>query len=185
MAARPSTYILRKAWSLGQDMARKERRLRPDLWHTRTCPSYMLFQQFHRHELESRSAFQPWEEKLQRLIEREGNGRGVRIDDPRLWEAFYTYFGEPIRDVFWAGWEEAFRLQELYEQEAARIEMSRQGMPALLHVANPPASAGEEQPAEIGQGQTKREDDRTDPMSQAGRSEGQQVPQPGNRKAAG
>lgn len=136
MEARPSTYILRKAWLLGQMMARTERRLRPNVGHARIHPSYASFRQFHRCEMENNSGFAPWDEKLQKLIEREGNGRGVPIDNPHVWQAFYTYFGEPIRSVFWAAWEDSLGLQNLYDQEVARIQRNRDALPAMLHVSN-------------------------------------------------
>lgn len=133
---RPSTYILRKAWLLGQKMARKERRLRPDLRQARMYSSYSSFRQFHRYEAENAPGFGPWDEKLQLLIEREGNGRGVRIDNPPVWRAFYTVLGEPIRSVFWAAWEDAIRLQDLYDLAIARAQWSCVAGPATLRVAN-------------------------------------------------
>lgn len=124
----PSTYILRKAWQLGQKMATKERRLKPDLTGAYEYPTYVLFAQVHRYRLEQRPGYQFWDEKLQALIEREGNGRGVPLDNPRIWDAFYTHIGGPIRDVFWAAWESAYGLQALYAQALAkdqRIRMAR------------------------------------------------------------
>ncbi len=138
MAARPSTYILRKAWLLGQEMAKKERRLRPDLRDVALHSTFPFFKKVHRYQMERTAGFGYWDEKLHKLIEREGNGRGVRINDPRVWEAFYTYYGEPIRDVFWAAWEDAFMLKAMYEQESARIAQAqaRVAPVAPIHVAN-------------------------------------------------
>lgn len=138
MAARPSTYILRKAWLLGQKMAKKERRLRPDLRDVALHSTFSFFKKVHRYYTERKPGFQYWDEKLRKLIEREGNGRGVAIDDPRVWEAFYTYYGEPIRDVFWAAWEDAFMLKTMYERESARIAQAQahRAPVAPIHVAN-------------------------------------------------
>jgi hypothetical protein len=144
MPPRPSTYILRKAWLLGQKMARKERRLRPDVRDVAQYPTYGVFKEFHRHAMEMRSGFEYWDKKLHGLMEREGNGRGVRIDDPRVWDAFYTYYGEPIRDVFWAAWEDAYMLKAMYEQEMARAEERRRATAAPIRVAGLAASVTEE-----------------------------------------
>ena len=130
----PSAYILRKAWQLGQKMARKERRLQPDPTGVAQFPTYQLFRQAHRHRLEQRSAFQYWDVKLQRLIEREGNGRGLAIDDPRVWDALFTHIGGPIRNVFWAAWEDAYQLESLYREAINQAEQARLASAAPLRI---------------------------------------------------
>lgn len=115
-------------------MARKERRLQPDLAGAHEYPNYALFAQAHRHRLEQRPGYQFWDGKLQALIEREGNGRGVPLDNPRIWDAFYTRIGGPIRDMFWTAWEDAFGLKDAYLRAVAADERARMANSAPLEV---------------------------------------------------
>ena len=114
---RPSRYILQKAWKLGQKMARVERRLVPLTFDAHQYPTYMLFCQAHRHRLEQENAMVLWDGRIAKLIEREGNAQGVRLDNPLVWDRFYDDIAAPIHSAFWYGWELARELPKLYEQK--------------------------------------------------------------------
>lgn len=118
--SRPSQYVLKKAWELGRKMAVTDRRIAPILHQAQQYPSYEVFRQTHRHRLEQLDAFLPWDQKLQALIDRQANGEGSRLDNPRLWEHFCSQVAGPIRSAFWYGWELAQGLEELYRSEVQR-----------------------------------------------------------------
>jgi hypothetical protein len=136
----PSRYILQKAWVLGRKMAQTERRLRPDVSRSEEYPTYELFQLAHRHHLEQLNAFIPWDEKIQALVEREGRGGGYRLDDPRVWEAFYTHVASKISSAFWYGWEQVYQLQQLYEEHCREFRAKQTAPSHVLHVARPPVA---------------------------------------------
>lgn len=135
MTTKPSRYILQKAWKLGQKMAISERRIRPCLDGAHQYATYKLFVTTHRHRLQQLDAFVPWDQKIQRLIEREGNASGLPLDDPRYWDLFYTSVAGPIYAAFWYGWELVHKLEDLYRQEVVRDRSGRLQRPVVLHVA--------------------------------------------------
>lgn len=119
-----SRYILGKAYALGRKMAFTERRICPDLSEAHQCSSYAYFRAVHRYRMESRPAFDPWLQKIEHLIEREGNSQNVRLNDTRCWERFYSEVADFIHSAFWCGWESVFHLEELYDNkmdEARRL----------------------------------------------------------------
>ena len=135
----PSRYMLQKAWKLGQKMAMTERRVKPVLFDAHEYPSHGLFVQVHRHRMEQLSAFRPWDEKLQFLIEREGYSRDIALDDPRVWDAFFNQIAVPIRNSFWYGWEQVYRLEELYHKQV-ELANGKKAKQEVVHVYAPPVA---------------------------------------------
>lgn len=137
----PSRYILRKAMQLGQKMALKDRRIRPDLAQAYQYPSFDLFRTVYRHHLESLDALAPWDDKLQRLIEREANGARVDMSSQRVWDAFYQNVAMPIRSSFWYGWEQVWQLEGRYSAAVEEFQKRNRKRP-VLHVYHPEPPAG-------------------------------------------
>ena len=136
----PSQYILQKAWKLGQKMASTERRIAPVTSDACRFPGYELFREVHRLTMEELSSFPPWDAKIHALIEREGRSIGAPLDNPRVWDAFYTRVASRIRSVFWQGWEHVHQLEALYNQEVERGRMPS-ASPHVLHVYTAPRDA--------------------------------------------
>lgn len=139
MDLRPSTRALQRAFQLGILMAKQEGRIIPILSGAHQYATYIQFATAHRHRLESLGAFERWETALEQLANAEGKRLNLRSDDPRHWDPFINAIVTPIRCSFWYGWESAFNLRKLYEQQVklARRETSS---PAILRVFNPPSS---------------------------------------------
>jgi hypothetical protein len=135
----PSKATLQKAWELGREMARRERRLMPVLSGAHEYPTYLRFIAAHRCRLEHTRVFEPWDAQLHKMIEVEGRRARLDLNNPQQWETLYAQLGTPIRCAFWYGWEQSFRLQKLYDQQ---MELARRAAekPKVLRVYNPPQS---------------------------------------------
>jgi hypothetical protein len=129
-----SKAALKKAFHLGVKMAQTERRIIPYLSDAHQYTSYRAFMVMHQRRLEQHHAFEPWDMKIVALAEREAS----RLDAQQPWE-LASRIEVPLRSSFWFGWERAYRLKHLYEQQ---VELARrQHAPsAVLRVHNPPVS---------------------------------------------
>lgn len=123
---RPSRRSLMDAWELGQELARQERRLRPILRLATQFSSYEDFCLAHRFAIENTPLFPAWEDRIQKLAEREGNRIGFGLDKTiQLWDEFYTYIFTPIKHAFWLGWEESWQLESTYKQTRSTLAQGK------------------------------------------------------------
>ncbi len=142
------TLHLQEAWKLGRQMAVYDRQTRPELTTAYHYPSYPVFQAAHRHRIEQTSAFRPWDDKLQRLVEQAAKRCRVSLNDLQQWDQFYSGVARMIHNVFWGAWEQAHHLEERYCQRIAQKET--RDRPTVLRVANLPQPAAEAEAEDTG-----------------------------------
>ena len=131
----PSHEALRAASMLGNQMARRESRLAPDLRNASRFGDFSQFRIAHRDKLERSDIFRTWQEKLFNLAEREGRRFGLRLDDSMTaWDIWYNQVVQPLRKEMWTSWEAWHDMPERYHAAAAE-QRQRQSTATILHVA--------------------------------------------------
>ena len=151
---RPPAHILRKAWSMGQKMARKEGRTDIDLNNCHQFASYELFRLTNRARMQNLPALAPWEEQLQALVQRCAKGMDSASDSTEAWDAVEQQVARPIYNAFWTAWEQQIDLPGLF-QEAANAQKAKRGHTSTtLHVNPHPneATSAEEMPSSPDEG---------------------------------
>jgi hypothetical protein len=131
---RPSAIALKAAGDLGRLLAKTEPQLTPDLRWAHEYKSYLQFIMAHRHLLEQKTAFEPWEAEIQRLTVSEGRRCHLQVESPAEWERLYTGIGVLLRCAFWYGWEVVYEMQRRYEQRM-ELALERSAVARPLHVA--------------------------------------------------
>lgn len=131
----PSHEALRAASILGNQMARRESRLVPDLSSASRFGDFSHFRTAHREKLEGSDIFRKWQERLFNIAEREGRHFGLRLDDSMTaWDIWYNHVVQPLRIEMWTSWEGWHDLPELYNAAAVK-QRSQQERGTTLHVA--------------------------------------------------
>lgn len=102
----PSHEALRAAAMLGNQMARREPRLIPDLSSASRFADFSQFRTAHRDRLEQNELFRKWQERLFNIAEREGRHFALRVDDSMTaWDIWYHQIVLPMRKEMWTAWE--------------------------------------------------------------------------------
>lgn len=127
---RPSQKALRQAAELGCEMARSERRLKPDIGRAHSYETYHQFRNAHREQLERSDVFvRVWLERLFALADKEGRRLGLRVDDSMdSWDLWYNQVVVPMKNLAWETWEHSWDLPARYAEashpEAAELNLS-------------------------------------------------------------
>ena len=120
---------------LGNQMARREPRLTPDLTNSSRFGDFNQFRTAHRDKLEQSELFRKWQERLFNIAEREGRHFGLRVDDSMTaWDVWYHQIVLPMRKEMWTAWEAWHDMPDKFHATAAE-QRQRQGTVTLLHVA--------------------------------------------------
>lgn len=131
----PSRDALRAAGMLGNQMARRELRLSPDLSNASRFADFSQFRTAHREKLEHSDVFRVWQERLYNIAEREGRRFALRLDDSMTaWDIWYSQIVQPMRREMWTAWEACHDLPDKYHAAAAEQRQQQQTV-TPLHVA--------------------------------------------------
>lgn len=114
----PRRAAYQEAFRLGRKMAGAFPRLRPQLKAAGQYREYEDFCLAHRLHLENTRVFAIWERKILAIAEVEGRHYGINLDrGSRTWDAFYGVLFTPVKNAFWAGWEDAWKLGDRFVRE--------------------------------------------------------------------
>lgn len=104
----------KRARQLGSQMLR-DPAIRPHLHQTHQYEDYAHFRLAHRALWEQSSAFEPYQEKLYAIADRElSDANPSGGNSVANWDYWYSRIMGPIKDAMWEVWEDGVKLEELY-----------------------------------------------------------------------
>lgn len=128
----PSHEALRAAAMLGNQMARREPRLAPNLSNASRFGDFSQFRTAHRDKLEQSDLFRKWQERLFNIAEREGRHFGLRVDDSMTaWDIWYHQIVQPMRKEMWTAWEAWHDMPDKFHTAAAEQRKQQQTVTPL------------------------------------------------------
>jgi hypothetical protein len=133
--------VLREATQMGQTLASIDPSVVPMLEDAHEYTSYIQFIMAHRYKLSRLPFMEPWEERLQGMIEMEATLHGLKLEDPTDWDHIEKQISMPIHCAFWYGWEQVRNLAFRYEQCVAERRRAQGASMAIAIAPDAPAEA--------------------------------------------
>lgn len=119
MRGQPSDLALKRARELGVQLAAKcDRQLLSAVASRHKI--YTSFQFEYRYSVEQTPVFQPIEQELQTLAEREARKSRFQLEESRYWDALDSCMLCPLKDALWTSCEQRLHLRDLFSDRLHR-----------------------------------------------------------------